>query len=169
MENIYSEWDHQLTDCFSASRGLNPTRFEPGPSELLFSDLTTELSDIWKILPFVLAACFRASRGLNPPKFQPGPSELEFRVLPTELNDNWKIFSSVWDQHLASCFRASRGKNPARFEPGPSELKFSAQPTELSDISRFLWYKTDIWPLASEPAEDWTHLCLNPDHLNSSS
>jgi hypothetical protein len=33
----------------------------------------------------------------------------------------------------------------------------------------FLWYETNTWPLASEPAEDLTHRGLNPDHLNSNS
>jgi hypothetical protein len=31
--------------CFRASRGLNLPRFEPGPSELEFSALPTEVSD----------------------------------------------------------------------------------------------------------------------------
>jgi hypothetical protein len=52
----------------------------------------------------------------------------------------------------------------------PPELEFSALPTELSEIWKiFLRYETNTWTLASEPAEDWTHRGMNPDHLNSSS
>jgi hypothetical protein len=120
-KKISSEWDQHLDTCFRVSRGFNPPRFEPGPSELEFSAQPTELNDIWKIfLRYETNTWTLASepaedwthRSLNLDHLNTSSA---FYQLSSVTYD--KKFSSVWDQHLAACFRACRGLNHQGLNP----------------------------------------------------